>query len=147
MTDGKKRKKRFGGETPTDATAVCRAFGHGRACIGRRTWKGRAKHRTAKRMIGIIIERHYSRNVILKGKTSPKTFVRDIMERNVINVRAEQSVELCMTLMTDKVRHLPLLEGTKLIGIIIDAGAAYSIARTEEIALKHCVAAATRSYT
>jgi len=70
-------------------------------------------------LIGIITERHYSRNVILKGKRSPTTLVRDIMERNVINVRAEQSVELCMTLMTDKrVRHLPLLEGTKLIGII-----------------------------
>jgi CBS domain-containing protein len=71
------------------------------------------------KMIGIITERHYSRNVILKGKTSPKTFVRDIMERNVIHVWTEQSVELCMALMTDKrVRHLPVLEGTKVIGIV-----------------------------
>ena len=70
-------------------------------------------------LIGIITERHYSRNVILKGKTSPTTRVRDIMERNVIHVRSEQSVELCMALMTEKrVRHLPVLEGKKVIGII-----------------------------
>ena len=70
-------------------------------------------------LIGIITERHYSRNVVLKGKTSPTTLVRDIMDRNVIHVPPEQSVELCMALMTDKrVRHLPVLEGTKVIGIV-----------------------------
>ena len=70
-------------------------------------------------LIGIITERHYSRNVILKGKTSPTTHVRDIMESKVIYVRPEQSVELCMALMTEKrVRHLPVLEGKKVIGII-----------------------------
>ena len=70
-------------------------------------------------LIGIITERHYSRNVILKGKTSPTTLVRDIMESNVIHVRPEQSVELCMALMTEKrVRHLPVLEDKKVIGII-----------------------------
>jgi CBS domain-containing protein len=71
------------------------------------------------KLVGIITERHYSRNVILKGKTSRNTLVRDIMDRNVIHVRPEQSVELCMALMTDKrVRHLPVLEGTKVIGIV-----------------------------
>ena len=71
------------------------------------------------KLIGIITERHYSRNVILKGKASRKTLVRDIMERNVIHVHPEQSVELCMALMTDKrVRHLPVLDGTKVIGIV-----------------------------
>ena len=71
------------------------------------------------KLIGIITERHYSRNIILKGKASHTTLVRDIMERNVIHVQPEQSVELCMALMTDKrVRHLPVLEGTKVIGIV-----------------------------
>jgi CBS domain-containing protein len=71
------------------------------------------------KLVGIITERHYSRNVILKGKTSPTTLVRDIMERNVIHVRPEQSIELCMALMTEKrVRHLPVLDGKKVIGII-----------------------------
>jgi CBS domain-containing protein len=70
-------------------------------------------------LIGIITERHYSRNVILKGKRSPTTLVRDIMERDVVHVRPEQSVERCMALMTDKrVRHLPVLEGKKVIGIV-----------------------------
>ena len=45
------------------------------------------------KLVGIITERHYSRNIILKGKTSPTTLVRDIMERDVIHVRPEQSVE------------------------------------------------------
>jgi CBS domain-containing protein len=71
------------------------------------------------KLIGIITERDYARNVILKGKTSPTTLVRDIMQSNVIHVRPEQSVELCMALMTEKrVRHLPVLDGTKVIGIV-----------------------------
>ena len=74
------------------------------------------------RLVGIITERHYSRNVILKGKTSPTTLVREIMESNVIHVRADQSVELCMALMTEKrVRHLPVIEDTKVIGLISSA--------------------------
>src|SRR5271154_1062829 len=71
------------------------------------------------KLIGIITERHYSRDVILKGKTSSTMLVRDIMERNVVHVRPEQSVELCMTLMTEKrVRHLPVLDCGKVIGIV-----------------------------
>jgi CBS domain-containing protein len=71
------------------------------------------------KLVGIITERHYSRNVVLKGKTSPITLVAEIMETNVIHVRPEQSVELCMALMTDKrVRHLPVVENTKVIGIV-----------------------------
>jgi CBS domain-containing protein len=70
-------------------------------------------------LIGIITERHYSRNVALKGKTSPAMLVRDIMEKNVMYVRPEQSVEECMALMTEKrVRHLPVLEGKKMLGIV-----------------------------
>ena len=57
--------------------------------------------------------------MILKGKTSPTTLVRDIMERNVVHVRPDQSVELCMALMTERrVRHLPVLEADKVIGIV-----------------------------
>ena len=71
------------------------------------------------KLIGIITERHYSRNVILKGKTSPTTLVREIMERNVVHVRPDQPVELCMALMTERrVRHLPVLEGDRVIGIV-----------------------------
>ena len=70
-------------------------------------------------LVGIITERHYARNVVLKGKTSPAIPVRDIMERHVIIARPEQSVEQCMALMSEKrVRHLPVFEGEKPIGIV-----------------------------
>jgi len=71
------------------------------------------------KLVGIITERHYARNVVLKGKASPTTPVRDIMERRVICARPEQTVEQCMALMSDKrVRHLPVLEGKKVTGIV-----------------------------
>jgi CBS domain-containing protein len=70
-------------------------------------------------LLGIITERHYARNVVLKGKTSPETPVREIMERRVVTARPEQFVEECMALMTEeRVRHLPVIEGKKLIGIV-----------------------------
>ena len=70
-------------------------------------------------LVGIITERHYARNVVLKGKSSPATPVRDIMERHVVIARPEQSVEQCMALISQKrVRHLPVLEGKKLIGMV-----------------------------
>lgn len=69
--------------------------------------------------VGIITERHYARNVVLMGKTSPATPVRDIMERHVVIARPEQSVDQCMALMSEKrVRHLPVFEEKKLIGIV-----------------------------
>ena len=69
--------------------------------------------------VGIITERHYARNVVLKGKTSPSTPVRDIMERHVVIALPEQSVDQCMALMSEKrVRHLPVFEGKKPIGIV-----------------------------
>jgi len=70
-------------------------------------------------LVGIITERHYARNVALNGSTSPVTLVRDIMERHVIIARPEQSVEHCMALISEKrVRHLPVLEGEKPIGMV-----------------------------
>lgn len=72
-----------------------------------------------KQLVGIITERHYTRNVVLKGKASPTTAVRDIMEKHVVVARPEQSLEQCMALMTEKrVRHLPVLVGEDVLGII-----------------------------
>lgn len=71
------------------------------------------------RPIGIFTERHYARNVFLKGKASPKTPVRDAMALRPIFALPEQSVEECMAVMTrNRVRHLPVLEGANLIGIV-----------------------------
>jgi CBS domain-containing protein len=70
-------------------------------------------------LVGIITERHYARDVVLKGKTSPATPVREIMEKDVVTVRPEQRVEECMAIMTERrVRHLPVIEGGKLVGIV-----------------------------
>ena len=69
--------------------------------------------------IGIITERQYARNVVLKGRASPTTRVRDIMESKLLYARPDQSVEECMAVMTDKrIRHLPVLDQGKLIGIV-----------------------------
>jgi CBS domain-containing protein len=71
------------------------------------------------KLVGIFSERDYARNVILKGRSSPTTPVREIMEPRVVCVQPEQTVEECMALMTDKrVRHLPVLEGQKVTGIV-----------------------------
>jgi CBS domain-containing protein len=71
------------------------------------------------KLVGVITERHYARSVILNGRASSKTPVRAIMETRVIYARPEHSVEECMALMTEKiVRHLPVIDEGKLIGII-----------------------------
>jgi len=69
--------------------------------------------------IGIITERHYARNVFLKGRASPSTRVRDVMETQVLFARPDHTVDECMAVMSNKrVRHLPVIDQEKLIGII-----------------------------
>ena len=71
------------------------------------------------RMVGILSERDYTRKVILRGKSSKSTAVREIMTSEVVTVRHDQRVEECMQLMTvRRVRHLPVFKGAQLIGMI-----------------------------
>jgi len=68
---------------------------------------------------GIITERDYARKIILKGRSSKDTPVRDIMTSSVMCVRPEQTSEECMMLMTEnRLRHLPILDNGKLVGLI-----------------------------
>ncbi len=70
-------------------------------------------------LVGIISERDYTRKVVLKGKSSRTTAVREILSSQVIHVTPSQSVEECMRLMTDHhIRHLPVLDGNKIVGIV-----------------------------
>jgi CBS domain-containing protein len=71
------------------------------------------------RVGGIISERDYARKVILHGRASLTTLVEEIMTSHVAYTHLNQSIEECMAIMTDKrIRHLPVLEDGKLIGII-----------------------------
>jgi CBS domain-containing protein len=70
-------------------------------------------------LVGIFSERDYARKVVLQGKASKDTPVREIMTEKVVCVSPDQTIEDCMGLMTDKrIRHLPVLDHKKVIGVI-----------------------------
>lgn len=71
------------------------------------------------RFVGIFTERDYARKVILKGKASRQTLVREIMSEHPATITPDDTVEDCMKLMTQKyIRHLPVMEGHKLVGLV-----------------------------
>ena len=70
-------------------------------------------------VVGIITERDYARKIVLMGRSSKETPVRDIMTSPVMYVRPDQTNDECMALMTDnRLRHLPVIDNGKLIGLI-----------------------------
>jgi len=71
------------------------------------------------RLVGIVSERDYTRKVILKERSSQEILVSEIMTKQLLTVAPSDSVTECMRIMTEKrVRHLPVLEGTDLVGIL-----------------------------
>jgi len=71
------------------------------------------------KMVGILSERDYARKVILKGKSSEETLVREIMTSNVIHTSPDDRVRKCLSLMTKHhIRHIPVVDGDNLIGIL-----------------------------
>jgi len=71
------------------------------------------------RLVGIISERDYARKVTLKGRSSKDTPVRDIMTQELLTATPSDSIAECIRVMTEKrVRHLPVLEGNEMIGIV-----------------------------
>jgi CBS domain-containing protein len=71
------------------------------------------------KLVGILTERDYTRKVALKGKSSKQTPVKEILSGQVIHVSPDHTIEECLRLMTDhRVRHLPVLEADRIVGII-----------------------------
>jgi CBS domain-containing protein len=75
--------------------------------------------RSDQQLEGIFSERDYARKVILLGKTSRETLVKEIMTSPVISIEPDWTADQCMALMTEKrVRHLPVIEQDQLVGVI-----------------------------
>ncbi|PVV07478.1 MAG: hypothetical protein B6D77_13805 [gamma proteobacterium symbiont of Ctena orbiculata] len=71
------------------------------------------------KVAGLFSERDYARNIILKGRTSKETQVKEIMTSQVVVINPGQTPEECMAIMTEKrIRHLPVMQDDELIGII-----------------------------
>jgi CBS domain-containing protein len=71
------------------------------------------------KLIGVVAERDYTRKVVLKGKSSRELKVREILSGNLVTVTPGHSVEECLKLMTEnRVRHLPVLDGAKIAGVV-----------------------------
>lgn len=71
------------------------------------------------KLVGLISERDYARKVILQGRSSRTTQVKEIMTSRVVYARLDQNIEECMAVMTEKrVRHLPVMEEERLVGVI-----------------------------
>ena len=71
------------------------------------------------KLIGIFTERDYARKLILKGKSSKDTLIRELMTPNPFTVSPENSIEDCMQMMVNKhIRHLPVDDGGQLVGMV-----------------------------
>jgi CBS domain-containing protein len=69
--------------------------------------------------VGIISERDYARKIVLYGRSSPTTLVKEIMTSPIVYTHPNQPIEECMAIMTDRrIRHLPVMEEGKLAGIV-----------------------------
>lgn len=87
---------------------------------------------------GIISERDYARKVVLKGKLSRETLVKEIMTQQVITVTPEDTIEKCMELMSEKhIRHLPIVHNDKVMGMISIGDVVNAIIATQKETITH----------
>jgi len=90
------------------------------------------------RLLGIFTERDYARKVVLHGKSSKELAVRDVMTTDVLWVGPERTNEECMALMTEKrIRHLPVMDGGKVIGIISIGDLVKDIIAEQQFVIEH----------
>jgi CBS domain-containing protein len=89
------------------------------------------------RVIGLITERDYARNVFLKGKASPTTPVREAMEDDVLSVSQDETTQECMAIMTGKrTRHLLVMEDGELLGILSIGDLVRSIVAEQKLTIE-----------
>lgn len=90
------------------------------------------------KLVGVMSERDYARNVILKGRASKDTPVRAIMTEKVITVFPNTTVDECMALMTQKhVRHLPVIDQDKLVGLVSIGDVVKAIISEQQFVIEH----------
>lgn len=89
-------------------------------------------------LVGIVSERDYARKVVLQGRASKDTPVREIMTRQVRTVSPADTVEHCMQLVTDRrIRHLPALEDGRLVGILSIGDLVKAVIEEQQQTLEH----------
>ena len=90
------------------------------------------------RLCGIITERDYARKVIIKGRSSETTSVAEIMSTDVLTTSDSQTVKECMELMTEKkIRHLPVVDGERVVGMISIGDLVEAIIADQQEAIQH----------
>lgn len=89
-------------------------------------------------LVGIITERDYARKVIIKGRSSETTRVEEIMTVDVLTASSSDTVNACMELMTErKIRHLPVVEDDRVIGMISIGDLVQAIIADQQEAIEH----------
>jgi CBS domain-containing protein len=87
---------------------------------------------------GILSERDYARKIVLKDKSSKATPVSEIMENDVITVKASDNLEYCMELMSkSRIRHLPVIENDKIVGLVSIGDVVKAIIEVQKETIKH----------
>jgi CBS domain-containing protein len=91
-----------------------------------------------KELKGVLSERDYARKIVLKDKSSKKTVVSDIMEKEIVTVKPSDNLDYCMELMsTKRVKHLPVLENDLVIGVISMSDVVKSIMEIQKETINH----------
>jgi len=91
-------------------------------------------------VVGLISERDYARKVILHGRASPTTLVKEIMTSHVVHTHLDQSIEECMALVTEKrIRHLPVMAQGQLVGVISIGDLVKSIISDQQFIIEQLV--------
>jgi CBS domain-containing protein len=88
-------------------------------------------------LVGILSERDYARQVVLQGRTSHETSVGQIMSKDVVCVGPFDTIDACMGLMTEhRVRHLPVLRGDSVLGVVSIGDVVRAIMQRQESAIR-----------